>query len=43
MFILGFITGGGICLVIGWLIPPPLAVTNWWKRLIGQKEIEQKH
>lgn len=38
--IIGFAGG----LIVGWcVLPAPLFVTNFWKRLFGQKEIEQKH
>lgn len=33
---------GGV--LTGWFgLPAPIFVTNWWKRLFKQKEIEQKH
>lgn len=31
-------------LIVGWfLFPAPVFVTNWWKKLFKQKELEQKH
>lgn len=30
-------------LVVGWFFfPAPVFITNWWKRIFGQKELRQK-
>lgn len=38
-----FILGAAAGLVVGWfLFPAPVFITNWWKRIFGQKELRTK-
>lgn len=37
------IIGAAGGLIVGWFIlPAPMFITNWWKKLFGQKELRQK-